>query len=44
MKDECECEYDGEQQLYQCEECHHNENDKCSCKEDHIDLNCRECF
>lgn len=43
--DECECEYDAiGTQVYQCEWCYLEYEDKCICKEDHIDLNCQECW
>tara|TARA_R100000655_G_scaffold108713_1_gene161254 strand:+ start:261 stop:392 length:132 start_codon:yes stop_codon:yes gene_type:complete len=41
----CECEYDDEEQLYQCEECYYNEQmAKCICKEDENNPNCPECY
>lgn len=41
----CECEYDGEEQLYQCEECYHIEQQaKCTCIDGEIDIYCRECY
>ena len=44
MKDECECVWDHETQVYECEYCYERYEDRCSCKEDYIDLNCSECF
>ena len=42
---ECECVYDKlGTQVYQCAYCYYESEDKCSCKEDYIDLNCRECY
>ena len=41
----CECEYDGEEQMYQCEECYHaEERAKCICKDDENNVNCQECY
>ena len=41
----CECEYDGEDQLYQCEECYHaEERAKCTCIMDEIDIFCTWCY
>ena len=40
----CECEWENDVQVYECEECYERYNDRCTCKEDHIDLNCKECF
>ena len=46
MSDECECEYDGAGfRLFQCEECYlEEENERCSCFQDHINPNCQECY
>ena len=42
---ECECEYDGEEQLYQCEECYHAEMQaRCICDNDENNPNCPECY
>lgn len=41
----CECEYDGEEQLYQCEECYNaEERTKCICRSDGNNPNCPECY
>ena len=43
--DECECEYDDEGQLYQCEECWNEEQrEKCTCIMDEIDIYCEWCY
>ena len=45
LTNECECEYDGEEQLYQCEECYYLEQiSDCSCQEDVINPYCRACY
>jgi len=41
---ECECIYENDVQVYECEWCYYEYEDKCTCKEDHIDLNCQECY
>lgn len=43
---ECECEYDEAGfMLYQCEICYQAEEDaRCSCRQDHINPNCEECY
>ena len=43
MTDECECVW-ADDQWHECEYCYLRNEDKCTCKEDHIDLNCQECF
>ena len=43
-EDICECVWEGEIEVYQCEYCWLREEDLCSCKYDYINLNCRECF
>lgn len=43
-REECECVYENDIQVYECEYCYYRYEDKCTCKEDHIDLNCRECY
>ena len=42
--DECECVWENDIQVYECEWCYERYQDQCSCVQDHIDLNCRECF
>jgi len=43
--DECECVYDEVGfQIYECEWCYYQFNDKCTCFDGEIDVNCGECF
>lgn len=44
MTDKCECVWHNDVQVYECEYCHYRYEDKCTCKEDYIDLNCKECY
>ena len=45
MENKCKCEYDGDDQLYQCEECYHYElKEKCTCILDEIDIYCEWCY
>lgn len=44
MTDECECVYENDIQVFECEWCYYRYNEECWCKYDHIDPNCPECF
>ena len=45
MMDERECEYEDGWQVYECEFCFHRiEEEKCSCVDGEINVNCTECF
>lgn len=44
LMDECECVWENDIQVFECEYCYHRYEDKCSCVDGEIDVNCRECF
>ena len=41
---ECECVWNNDYQVYECEACYHRYEDKCTCTDGEIDINCEECF
>ena len=42
--DECECVWEHDVQVYECEYCYHRYQDKCTCVNGEININCEECF
>jgi len=42
--DECECVYENDECVYECEYCYDRYQDKCTCFDGEINVNCEECF
>ena len=44
MSNECECVWENDYQVYECEWCYHQYENKCICDYDENNPNCQECY